>query len=553
VSPLVIGLLIFVVTTAVLATGLPIAFGLGAVALAFMIAFEGFGTVHYVAETVFAGLNDFTLVSLPMFVIMGAAVASSRAGSDLYEALARWLHRVPGSLVISNLGACALFSALTGSSPATCAAIGKMGIPEMRRRGYDADLAAGAIAAGGTLGILIPPSITMILYGIASETSIGRLFIAGIIPGIMLTGLFMLWALFLSWKRGKRLVDHDRRYSLKEKLPYVKIVDGKLDLSEAYTNGVGAYDVAAIKYAYQNVSSDAALDALARATPLFVSDPHSRPAGGAHPMGSVWDNGTDPIAMLRHEIDVRRIALNDFGQRNLKPGEPLSKLEEILLPLYLHHRYQLESAAKSIGGVHFTYGATDPPRPVAVADQRRALAAVMATLDPEFLEIPKRIRDVIPPPSYAHGDANTEVFPRRTDPTFDPIAAAMTSADITVSALLDPARAARLAQREDNLTLREVLNALIDTASRQSAITRATRTLIMTRIAQLANNREADPQARAEAYDALRRLSSSLSAVSDVAENTHRRATRDEIERFLARPEAWQAPTIPTVPPGPPI
>jgi tripartite ATP-independent transporter DctM subunit len=233
VSPLVIGLLIFVVTTAVLATGLPIAFGLGAVALAFMIAFEGFGTVHYVAETVFAGLNDFTLVSLPMFVIMGAAVASSRAGSDLYEALARWLHRVPGSLVISNLGACALFSALTGSSPATCAAIGKMGIPEMRRRGYDADLAAGAIAAGGTLGILIPPSITMILYGIASETSIGRLFIAGIIPGIMLTGLFMLWALFLSWKRGKRLVDHDRRYSLKEKLellprllPFIAVIVG---------------------------------------------------------------------------------------------------------------------------------------------------------------------------------------------------------------------------------------------------------------------------------------------------------------------------------------
>ncbi|MGB7991757.1 MAG: TRAP transporter large permease, partial [Candidatus Methylophosphatis roskildensis] len=154
----------------------------------------------------------------PMFVIMGAAVASSRAGSDLYEALARWLHKVPGSLVISNIGACALFSALTGSSPATCAAIGKMGIPEMRKRGYDADLATGAIAAGGTLGILIPPSITMILYGIASETSIGRLFIAGIIPGLLLVLLFMAWALFLSWKRGTVLVDADRIYSMKEKL-----------------------------------------------------------------------------------------------------------------------------------------------------------------------------------------------------------------------------------------------------------------------------------------------------------------------------------------------
>ena len=232
-SPLTIGLLIFAVTTLLLATGVPIAFGLGAVALLFMVVFDGWNSVHFVPETVFAGLSDFTLVSLPMFVIMGAAVASSRAGSDLYEVLARWLHKVPGSLVISNIGACALFSALTGSSPATCAAIGKMGIPEMRRRGYDADLATGAIAAGGTLGILIPPSITMILYGIASETSIGRLFIAGIIPGLLLTGLFMAWALFISWKRGTRLIDEHRIYTLKEKfellpklLPFIAVIVG---------------------------------------------------------------------------------------------------------------------------------------------------------------------------------------------------------------------------------------------------------------------------------------------------------------------------------------
>jgi C4-dicarboxylate transporter, DctM subunit len=232
-SALAIGLLIFVVTVAVLATGLPIAFGLGAVALLFMVVFDGWNSVNFMPETVFAGLSDFTLVSLPMFVIMGAAVASSRAGSDLYEALARWLHRVPGSLVISNIGACALFSALTGSSPATCAAIGKMGIPEMRKRGYDADLATGAIAAGGTLGILIPPSITMILYGIASETSIGRLFLAGVLPGLMLTGLFMAWALFISWKRGTVLVDADRIYSMKEKLellprllPFLAVIVG---------------------------------------------------------------------------------------------------------------------------------------------------------------------------------------------------------------------------------------------------------------------------------------------------------------------------------------
>lgn len=217
-SPLLVGVLICLVTTAVLATGVPIAFGLGAVAVGFMLIFEGPRALEFIAETVFAGLNDFTLVSIPMFVVMGAAVASSRAGSDLYEALARWLSKVPGSLVISNIGACALFAALTGSSPATCAAIGKMGIPEMRRRGYDADLATGAIAAGGTLGILIPPSLTMILYGVASETSIGKLFIAGIIPGLMMTGLFIAWALYLSWRRGTVTSDAGRVFSLREKL-----------------------------------------------------------------------------------------------------------------------------------------------------------------------------------------------------------------------------------------------------------------------------------------------------------------------------------------------
>ena len=232
-SPLAIGVLICVVTLAVLATGVPIAFGLGAVALGFLFVFEGTRAFHFIAETIFAGLNDFTLVSIPMFVVMGAAVASSRAGSDLYEALARWLGRVPGSLVISNIGACALFAALTGSSPATCAAIGKMGIPEMRRRGYDADLATGAIAAGGTLGILIPPSLTMILYGIASETSIGKLFIAGVLPGLMLTALFMAWALFLSWKRGTVTADLGRVYTMAEKLelmpklvPFIIVIVG---------------------------------------------------------------------------------------------------------------------------------------------------------------------------------------------------------------------------------------------------------------------------------------------------------------------------------------
>jgi len=232
-SPTTQGTIVLVVTLLVLLSGMPVAFGLGAIAVVFLVIFQGLDSLHVAAETFYAGLNDFTLVSIPMFVMMGAAIGSSPAGKDLYEALDRWLYRVPGGLVISNLGACAIFAALTGSSPACCAAIGKMGIPEMRRRGYPDDVATGSICAGGTLGILIPPSITFILYGIATETSIGRLFLAGVVPGLMLTGLFILWTLFIIWRRGFRSHPADFRYSWLEKFqsipkiaPFVLIIIG---------------------------------------------------------------------------------------------------------------------------------------------------------------------------------------------------------------------------------------------------------------------------------------------------------------------------------------
>ncbi|MGD9869222.1 MAG: TRAP transporter large permease, partial [Hyphomicrobiales bacterium] len=138
-----------------------------------------------------------------------------------------------GGLAISNIGACAIFSALSGSSPATCAAIGKMGIPEMRKRGYPDEVATGSICSGGTLGILIPPSITFILYGIATETSIGRLFLAGVLPGLLLTGLFILWTLFAMWRADFRSHAVDFRYTWAEKfsslprvIPFLLIVAG---------------------------------------------------------------------------------------------------------------------------------------------------------------------------------------------------------------------------------------------------------------------------------------------------------------------------------------
>ena len=234
-DPLVLGLIVAIVTILILFSGVAVANGLLIVSAIFLLAFDGLRSLELMPEILFGKLDNFALLSIPMFILMGASIASTRAGADLYEALDRWLTRIPGGLVISNLGACALFAAMSGSSPATCAAIGKMGIPEMRKRNYPDTVATGSIAAGGTLGILIPPSVTMIVYGIATETSIGRLFLSGVIPGLLLVGLFMAWSVYSTWRQGGHDALAAQSYTWKQKfevlprvLPFLLVIVGVL-------------------------------------------------------------------------------------------------------------------------------------------------------------------------------------------------------------------------------------------------------------------------------------------------------------------------------------
>ncbi|MCF6328238.1 MAG: TRAP transporter large permease [Henriciella sp.] len=234
-DPLLLGALVAFFTIFVLFSGVSVALGLLIVSAGFLIIFDGMRSLELMPEILFGKLDNFALLAIPMFIIMGASISSTRAGADLYEALERWLTKVPGGLVISNLGACALFSAMSGSSPATCAAIGKMGIPEMRKRGYPDSVAAGSIAAGGTLGILIPPSVTMIVYGIATESSIGRLFLAGVFPGLLLVGLFMAWSLYSTARSGNAELLKPGNYTWRQKfevlprvLPFMVIIVGVL-------------------------------------------------------------------------------------------------------------------------------------------------------------------------------------------------------------------------------------------------------------------------------------------------------------------------------------
>ena len=191
---LVLGLLFGAVTLIFMFSGAPISFALGGVAVLFMFLFMPASALDTVTQNVYEEMASITLLSIPLFILKGAAIGRSRAGQDLYAAMHVWMGRVPGGLGIANVFACALFAAMAGSSPATCSAIGSAGIPEMRRRGYSPGFAAGIIAAGGTLGILLPPSVTMILYAVAAEQSLGRLFLAGIGPGLLLVALFAAYA-----------------------------------------------------------------------------------------------------------------------------------------------------------------------------------------------------------------------------------------------------------------------------------------------------------------------------------------------------------------------
>jgi C4-dicarboxylate transporter DctM subunit len=211
-TTLSIGLLYGAATLVVMFAGMPIAFALGAVATVFMIAFMPASSVDTISQNVYEEMASITLLSIPLFILKGSAIGRSRAGQDLYGALHAWMHRIPGGLGIANVFACALFAAMAGSSPATCSAIGSAGIPEMRKRGYSGAFAAGIIAAGGTLGILLPPSITMILYAVAAEQSLGRLFLAAIGPALLLVTLFAayaMWQFRREYRQAKERYERD--------------------------------------------------------------------------------------------------------------------------------------------------------------------------------------------------------------------------------------------------------------------------------------------------------------------------------------------------------
>ena len=195
---------LFVVTLllALLFIGLPVAFSLGTASLALIVAFDLLFKI--IGQTIFSSMDSFVLLAVPLFILMSQVLLDGRVGDDLFDVMNTWVRHLPGGLAIATILSCAFFAAITGSSATTAATIGMVAFPALIERGYERRFVLGLLAAGGTLGILIPPSIPMILYGAVTEESVGKLFVAGIVPGLVLTAIFVIYAIIRSRGGGYR-------------------------------------------------------------------------------------------------------------------------------------------------------------------------------------------------------------------------------------------------------------------------------------------------------------------------------------------------------------
>ena len=356
--------------------------------------------------------------------------------------------------------------------------------------------------------------------------------------------------------------------------------DGEVVLSDAYDVGIGDWDKRAVIWGYQDFPdevSDAAGRAEIMAETLasglsFVADEHARigsrgSAGPAHPKGSLWDNGSDPVAELNRMMQLRSVVLNDFSEQAIQPGRPMASLEDVLVPAFLMHRYQVQAAATVLGGQSFTYAMRGdgqvPSERVSATHQRAALSAMLATLEPTALNIPERVTSLIPPRPPQSG-ASRELFPRHTGYVFDPMAAASTAALITLDQLTDHKRAARLNnQHRVDASLPsfgEVLTILIDDRWPETkdpellSIERAVQLLLVDRLADLLANTQAAPQVRADALDALSKMKrrAERTRVKDPASGAHMKYLAKRVATIMENPEAYAAGDL-TVPPGSPI
>jgi hypothetical protein len=252
--------------------------------------------------------------------------------------------------------------------------------------------------------------------------------------------------------------------------------DGTIDVSKAYTTEIGGWDKRAVLYGYQDfpagTDNDGALKGIMNETLkegyLFITDGDSRPAGSAHPLAHLWDNGTNAADELNRLMVIRKHLLDNFSEKAIRQDAPMATIEEVLVPIYLLHRYQVEAASKMLGGIYYTYAVKNDGQVttkfISPAEQWKAFNALMATIGPDALSLPEKLIEKIPPRPDGY-PRTRELFKARTGLTFDPMAAAESSAATTLAFMLQPERAARLveyqARDSDQPGLIAVLDKLI--------------------------------------------------------------------------------------------
>lgn len=215
-EPISIGIVLFSVLLLLIIFGVPIAFALIATSLGGTYFLLGVDGLAIAAITIWDAITPFVLICVPLYLLLGTIFSGSGLAERLYDGVFKWSVRLPGSLAVATTVSCGIFSAISGSSVATAAIFSKVSVPSMMKKGYKTSLAAGSVAVGGTLGILIPPSIPLILYGVIVEESIGKLFIAGVIPGIMLVIFFSLYEVYAASRSSVAQVEE--RFTTKEKI-----------------------------------------------------------------------------------------------------------------------------------------------------------------------------------------------------------------------------------------------------------------------------------------------------------------------------------------------
>jgi len=372
---------------------------------------------------------------------------------------------------------------------------------------------------------------------------------------------------------------NDRASVMDYPFPLVQLSNGKIDFSKAYDDKIGDWDKVAIAYGYSDFPSgtdeDKALnDILTKSQERglrFLSDQDARPQGSANPYTHLWDNGKDPAVELNRLMDLRKVALNNFSEQNIKEGEPLFKLESVLVPLYLLHRYQIEAASKVVGGIYYDYKLRGDnlatPSFVSGEQQREALRALLRTLSSDELALPQSIIKLLPPPPIGYR-RDREMFRTRTGLAFDYLSPAETAAEMTMEMLLHPERTSRLVEIHSldskNLSLGETIDGLLNatwkkarSAGYKGEVERTVDYVVLQALFSTGADTRQVPQAQAIARQKIDELNTWLDAqlkkTTDSDEKAHLKLGMDEIAEFKKDPSKAEIMESLTPPDGSPI